>query len=142
MLTSDATPLGPRQIQRAIRVHDLSQARAFYGGLLGCREALSAKPADRTMSFDFFGTRLAVLLADAESTGKPALHQQVLDVCLALPQWRNLAQRLMAAGTRFEVPPHCHHEGCVDERWTMDFRDPSGNALSFRAHDAQRRHCH
>ncbi len=142
MLTSDATPLGPREIRWAIRVHDLSQARAFYGGLLGCREAQDAKPADRAMSFDFFGARLAVLLADAEAPGSPTSRQQVLDVCLALPQWRNLAQRLMAAGTRFEVPPHCHHEGSVDERWTMDFRDPSGNALSFRAHDAQRRRCH
>ncbi len=142
MLASDATPLGPHPIEWAIRVHDLSQARAFYGGLLGCREAQAAKQADRAASFEFFGARLAVLLADTEPPGSAVLRQPVLDVCLALPQWRNLAQRLMAAGTRFEVPPHCHHEGRVDERWTMDFRDPSGNALSFRAHDAASRRCH
>lgn len=145
MFISDATSMDAGSSARAIRVHDLSQARAFYGGLLGCQEALGAQgaaPADKAMAFEFFGSRLAVLLADAELPDAPGPAGQVLDVCLALPQWRNLAQRLMAAGTRFEVPPHCQHAGHADERWTMDFRDPSGNALSFRAHDALGRHCH
>jgi len=127
MFTAPALPSDTRPSAWAIRVHDLGQARAFYGELLGCRES---PPADRALSFDFFGTRLAVLLDESEA---PAAGAAALDVCLALPQWRNLAQRLMAAGTRFEVPPHCEREGRADERWTLFIRDPSGNALEIRA---------
>ncbi|MGM9515286.1 VOC family protein [Roseateles sp. DB2] len=127
MLTAVAASPDARPAAWAIRVHDLAQARAFYGELLGCRESASR---DRALSFDFFGEPLAVWLDDAGAPDAPAC---LLDVCLSLPQWRNLAQRLMAAGTRFEVPPHCQHEGRADERWTMFIRDPSGNALEIRA---------
>lgn len=133
MMTSDADPLATQALHRAIRVHDLSQARAFYGELLGCREAPLEIREARGLSFDFFGARLAVQLAEVSSDAAP---EAALDVCLSLPQWRNLAQRLMASGLRFEVPPHCQHEGHVDEHWTMFLRDPSGNALSFNAQDS------
>lgn len=125
-----SVPSDPRPTAWAIRVHDLGQARAFYGELLGCRES---PPAERALSFDFFGTQLAVWLADADAPEAPGPAPGPLDACLALPQWRNLAQRLMAAGTRFEVPPHCEQEGRAGERWTMFIRDPSGNALEIRA---------
>ncbi|MBB2487343.1 glyoxalase [Mitsuaria sp. WAJ17] len=130
MLTATAAPVDTRPTAWTIHVRDLGQARAFYGELLGCRESA---PADRALSFDFFGTRLAVWM---DESCAPEPGPAALDVCLALPQWRNLAQRLMAAGTRFEVPPHCHHEGRVDECWTLSIRDPSGNALAIRASGA------
>lgn len=139
MLTSDASRLGAQAMKWAIRVHDLSQARAFYGGLLGCREAAQETLGEaRGLSFDLFGARLAVQLSDAGSAPSAA---DPVGVCLSLPQWRNLAQRLMAAGTRFEVPPHCHHEGQAGDRWTMFIRDPSGNALEICAseHEASPR---
>ncbi len=135
MMTSDADSLATQALRRAIRVHDLSQARAFYGGLLGCREAspdIREIREDRGLSFDFFGACLAVQLAEAPSDAAP---EAALDVCLSLPQWRNLAQRLMASGLRFEVPPHCQHEGHADEHWTMFFRDPSGTALAISARE-------
>ncbi len=127
MFTASAAPSEPRPTAWAIRVHDLGQARAFYGELLGCRES---PPAECALSFDFFGTHLAVWPDDTDA---PGVAPGPLDACLALPQWRNLAQRLMAAGTRFEVPPHCEQEGLAGERWTMFIRDPSGNALEIRA---------
>ncbi len=132
MMTSDADSLATQALQRAIRVHDLSQARAFYGGLLGCPEAPLEIREARGLSFDFFGARLAVQLAEVSSDATP---EAALDVCLSLPQWRNLAQRLMASGLRFEVPPHCQHEGHADEHWTMFIRDPSGNALAISARE-------
>lgn len=126
MLTATSALADTRPAVRAIRVHDLALARAFYGELLGCPEAA---PTDRSLSFDFFGARLAVWLDEGDAPAP----EGALDVCLALPQWRNLAQRLMAAGTRFEVPPHCEHEGRAGERWTLFVRDPSGNVLEISA---------
>jgi len=130
MLTATAAPLDTRPTARAIRVHDLTLARAFYGELLGCSETA---PADRALSFDFFGTPLAVWLDGGAVPEAAGTAPGTLEACLALPQWRNLDQRLMAAGTRFEVPPHCEHEGRAGERWTLFIRDPSGNALELRA---------
>lgn len=129
MFTAPAASLDARPSAWAIRVHDLALARAFYGELLGCREAA---PVERALSFDFFGVQLDVWPDEAGLPGAPDA-ARLLDVRLALPQWRNLAQRLIAAGTRFEVPPHCEHEGRADARWTMFIRDPSGNALAICA---------
>lgn len=131
MLTSQADSLASQALQWAIRVHDLSQARAFYGELLGCREDSPGRGVSQVLAFDLFGARLAAQLSDPVGGAGAAL-----DVRLSLPQWRNLAQRLMAAGLRFEVPPHCQHEGHADEHWTMVIRDPSGNALEIHASDA------
>ena len=137
MLTTQADPLASQALQWAIRVHDLSEARAFYGELLGCREDAPGRGASQALAFDLFGARLAAQLAEPLGGTRAAL-----DVRLSLPQWRNLAQRLMAAGLRFEVPPHCQHEGHVDEHWTMVIRDPSGNALAIRASEAAMPHWH
>ena len=47
----------------AIPVHDLEAARAFYGGVLGCREG---RAAERWVDFDFFGHQLSCHLADVD----------------------------------------------------------------------------
>jgi len=48
-------------------------------------------------------------------------------------QWRALAERLEAAGTRFVVEPHIRFEGQPGEQATMFFLDPSGNAIEIKA---------
>ena len=45
----------------ALPVHDLEQARDFYGTLLGCKEGRSA---ERWIDYDFFGHQLSVHLVD------------------------------------------------------------------------------
>ena len=44
----------------AYHVTDLDEARAFYGGLLGCEEGRST---DTWVDFDFFGHQLVIHLA-------------------------------------------------------------------------------
>ena len=54
-------------------------------------------------------------------------------VILEKEQWRQLAERLQAAGTAFIIEPYIRFEGQAGEQATMFFLDPSGNALEFKA---------
>ncbi len=54
-------------------------------------------------------------------------------VVLTMADWQALAARLEAAGTQFGIAPHTRFQGQVGEQATMFFRDPSGNALEFKA---------
>jgi len=118
----------------AFHVHDLAQARRFYGGVLGCRESGSSEAA---IDYEFFGHEISLCLGSVGGglPTKAATHSLPvprLSISMDLPRWRTLAQRLMAAGLQFQVPPHCHHAGHADEQWTMFFSDPSGNALEIK----------
>jgi extradiol dioxygenase family protein len=126
----------------AFPVRDLGEARAFYGGLLGCPEGRSS---DEWVDFDFHGHQIVAHLSPDE-TGQakagggatnavdghdvPVRHFGLL---MELPAWEALAERLKAAGTRFVIEPHIRFPGELGEQATMFFLDPSGNALEFKA---------
>jgi extradiol dioxygenase family protein len=121
----------------AFPVDDLPEARAFYGGLLGCPEGRSS---DEWIDFDLFGHQIVAHLAPARVDRQ---HHNPVDghdvpvphfgVVLTLPDWQALADRLTAAGTRFVIEPHIRFKGQVGEQATMFFLDPAGNALEFKA---------
>jgi extradiol dioxygenase family protein len=121
----------------AFPVRDIAEARAFYGGLLGCPEGRSAED---WVDFDFYGHQVVAHLAPDEcghrSTNPvdgedvPVRHFGAL---LTLPQWEVLAERLRAAGTRFIIEPQIRFKGLPGEQATMFLLDPSGNALEFKA---------
>ena len=54
-------------------------------------------------------------------------------VILEMPEWRDLADRLKAAGLDFLIEPGVRFEDQPGEQATMFVRDPSGNALEFKA---------
>jgi len=120
----------------AFPVRDLAEARAFYGGLLGCPEGRSA---DDWVDFDFHGHQIVAHLAPAETAAAtnrvdgedvPVRH---FGLILALAEWQALAARLKAAGTRFIIEPQTRFAGQPGEQATMFLTDPSGNALEFKA---------
>jgi extradiol dioxygenase family protein len=118
-------------------VHDLAAARAFYGGVLGCGEGRSS---DRWIDFDLYGHQIVAHLAErpagAEAHNPVDGHDVPVPhfgVVLAMDDWRALADRLTAAGVEFGIAPHVRFKGQVGEQATMFFRDPSGNALEFKA---------
>jgi extradiol dioxygenase family protein len=121
----------------AFPVHDLAEARRFYGELLGCPEGRSA---DDWVDFDLYGHQIVAHLAPEEAGHRqtsavdgdqvPVRH---FGVILGLDQWERLAERLRAAGTRFVIEPHIRFKGLPGEQATMFFLDPSGNALEFKA---------
>ena len=121
----------------AFPVDDLPAARRFYGQLLGCPEGRSS---DQWIDFDLFGHQIVAHLAPeavrARSTnavdGKavPVPH---FGVVLPMAEWKQLAGKLQAAGTRFVIEPTVRFEGQPGEQATMFFLDPAGNALEFKA---------
>jgi extradiol dioxygenase family protein len=121
----------------AFPVHDLEEARAFYGGLLGCREGRSS---EEWVDFDFFGHQI---VAHLDPAMKPRRHSNEVDghdvpvphfgAVLDMTAWRSLAGRLEGAGTRFVIAPGIRFEGEAGEQATMFFLDPSGNALELKA---------
>jgi len=54
-------------------------------------------------------------------------------VILEMPEWRDLAGRLEAAKLDFLIPPGVRFESQPGEQATLFVRDPSGNALEFKA---------
>jgi extradiol dioxygenase family protein len=121
----------------AFPVSDLAQARAFYGGLLGCPEGRSS---DEWVDFDFHGHQIVAHLAPARGERGPsnlvdgeAVPVRHFGVILDIAAWEALAVRLDAAGTRFLIEPQTRFVGEAGEQKTMFFLDPSGNALEFKA---------
>ena len=127
----------------AFPVHDLAEARAFYGGLLGCAEGRSSA---EWIDFDFFGHQIVAHLAPGKSAdaatnhvdghGVPVPH---FGAVLPMEAWRRLADRLQATGIEFAIAPTIRFAGQPGEQATMFFRDPSGNAIEIKAfEDASR----
>jgi extradiol dioxygenase family protein len=125
-------------VHLAVPVHDLAAARAFYGGVLGCPEGRSSA---RWVDFDFHGHQLVVHVVEAarasdagtnvvDGDDVPAPH---FGVVLPWREWEALAERLRGAGVAFVIAPHVRFAGQVGEQGTFFVRDPSGNALEFKA---------
>jgi len=54
-------------------------------------------------------------------------------VVLNLSDWRELADKLIAAKVEFIVEPYTRFKGEVGEQSTLFLLDPFGNALEFKA---------
>ena len=127
----------PRPFHLAFPVHDLAAARAFYGGTLGCREGRSS---DRWIDFDLYGHQI---VAHLDPAAAPAAAANAVDghdvpvphfgVVLTMSDWEAMAGRLRAARAVFGIEPHVRFKGQPGEQATMFLRDPSGNALEFKA---------
>jgi uncharacterized protein len=121
----------------AFPVHDLAEARRFYGDLLGCPEGRSS---DAWVDFDFHGHQIVAHLAPQECAATAtspvdgdAVPVRHFGLILDMPAWQALADKLVGAGTKFVIEPHVRFKGEVGEQATMFFLDPSGNALEFKA---------
>ena len=129
-----------RPFHIAFPVHDLAAARAFYGGVLGCAEGRSA-PA--WIDFDLFGHQIVAHLKPGMAAADAVAVSNAVDghdvpvphfgVVLTMADWRALADRVAAAGIAFGIAPHVRFRDQPGEQATMFFRDPSGNALEFKA---------
>src|SRR3954468_2252404 len=101
----------------AIPVHDLALARMCYGELPGCPEGRSAAT---WVDFDLFGNQLVAHLKHGAAPAAPE-HSNLVDgddvpvphfgVVLTLERWQALADRLVAAKTKFVIAPHVRFRG-------------------------------
>lgn len=126
-----------RPFHFAFRVRDLAAARAFYGETLGCPEGRSS---DQWIDFDLYGHQIVAHLSPpaerheisnaVDGHDVPVPH---FGVVLTMGDWQALSERVAAAGVPFGIEPHLRFPGQPGEQATMFFRDPSGNALEFKA---------
>jgi hypothetical protein len=126
-----------RPFHLAFPVHNLGEARQFYGEVMGCTEGRSS---DHWIDFNFFGHQIVTHLdaaARSVATHNPVDGHDVpvphFGVVLTMDQWEDLAARVEAAGIRFGIKPYVRFKGQAGEQATMFFYDPSGNALEFKA---------
>ncbi len=118
----------------AIPVHDVAEAAAFYVDVLGCGVG---RRGSTWVDLDLYGHQLVCHEAPrgAESSNPvdgddvPVPH---FGVVLTMDRWHQLAARL-AGRVAFVIEPHVRFEGEPGEQATLFFRDPSGNALEFKA---------
>jgi len=125
----------------AFPVTDLKKTRAFYENLLGCEVGRSA---ERWIDFNFFGHQISAHLVDGPLSDGPTnavdgkqVPVQHFGAILDMDSWKALSKKLSAHGTDFVIEPYIRFEGEPGEQATMFLRDPSGNALEFKAFAAQ-----
>ena len=120
----------------AIPVDDLDAARHFYGTVL---DLVQGRSADTWVDWNLQGHQLVTHLAPG---GQVRVHNPVdghdvpvphFGLLLSVTDFHRLAERLRANDTEFVIEPYLRFEGQTGEQWTMFLRDPSGNALEFKA---------
>ena len=132
------TGMNLRPFHLAFPVADLAEARAFWGGTMGCPEGRSS---DSWIDFYFYGHQIVAHCVGERASndagnnpvdghGVPVPH---FGIVLELADWQALADRLTAAGTKFEIEPYIRFKDEPGEQATMFFRDPSGNAIEMKA---------
>jgi hypothetical protein len=122
----------------AIPVSNLEKNRVFYRETLGCTEGRSS---DHWVDFNFFGHQL--VLHEQQSQTSPDIKGNPVDgkevpiphfgVVLEWEVFQGFAEVLREKSIEFVIEPYIRFQGKSGEQATMFFRDPSGNALEFKA---------
>jgi uncharacterized protein len=120
----------------AFPVHNLDEARKFYGEILECEEGRSS---EHWIDFNLFGHQIVAHLA--ENSG--VVHHNEVDadhvpvphfgIVLPMKEFTEFAEKLKSKSVKFIIEPKIRFAGEVGEQATMFFLDPSGNALEFKA---------
>ncbi|MEZ4818222.1 MAG: VOC family protein [Flavobacteriaceae bacterium] len=125
-----------RPFHLAIPVTNIKANRTFYKDILGCKEGRSS---DHWVDFDFFGHQLVIHLKEEknETVSNPVDGKEVpiphFGVVLDMETFESFANDLTKKGISFIIEPYIRFKGEVGEQATMFFKDPSGNALEFKA---------
>lgn len=122
----------------AIPVSNLEKNRIFYRETLGCAEGRSSQ---HWVDFNFFGHQL--VLHEQPSQPAPSVKGNPVDgkevpiphfgVVLEWEVFQEFAEDLKEKSIEFVIAPYIRFQGKTGEQATMFFRDPSGNALEFKA---------
>lgn len=121
----------------AIPVSNLSECRDFYTNTLNLEEGRSS---DHWVDYNFFGHQLVI---HYKTKSEDDTHTNAVDgkavpvphfgVVLNWTNFHEFAKLLKSKGIEFIIEPYIRFEGLVGEQATMFFKDPSGNALEFKA---------
>ena len=121
----------------AIPVHNLNECRDFYTNTLNLEEGRSS---DHWVDYNFFGHQLVIHYkpkSEDDTHTNPVDGKDVpvphFGVVLPWDTFENFVALLKSKGIHFIIEPYVRFEGLVGEQNTMFFKDPSGNALEFKA---------
>ena len=123
----------------AFPVRSIQEAKTFYGpdGVLGCIEGRST---DRWVDYNFWGAQLVCHLVEGYDAA--ANHNNVdgdpvpvphFGLAMTFEAFEALARRVEEKKWPFSLPPHLRFEGKPGEQRVFFIKDPSGNALEFKA---------
>lgn len=125
-----------RPFHLAIPVNNIESNRIFYRNILGCIEGRSS---DHWVDFNFFGHQLVIHLKEKseKTSSNPVDGKEVpiphFGVILDMETFEIFAEDLKKKGIPFIIEPYTRFKDEVGEQATMFFKDPSGNALEFKA---------
>jgi extradiol dioxygenase family protein len=122
----------------AFPVHSLSEAKHFYGDVLGCQEGRSS---DKWQDYSLHGHQIVCHWAGddyrcvdyfnpVDGDEVPVPH---MGLALTVDEFHDLAERLKQHQVKFIIAPTLRFKGQPGEQYTMFFKDPSGNNLEFKA---------
>lgn len=121
----------------AIPVHNLKACRDFYTNLLQFEEGRSS---EHWVDYNFFGHQLVIHYkekSEDDSYTNPVDGKAVpvphFGVVLEWEAFHQFSELLQSKNIDFIIAPYIRFEGQVGEQATMFFKDPSGNALEFKA---------
>ena len=123
----------------AIPVKNLMTARTFYRDIIQCTEGRSDT---HWVDFDFYGHQLVIHEVKQSIESKNENHNSVdghqvpiphFGIVLEMNLWKELSERLKKNQIDFLIEPYVRFEGQPGEQATMFFKDPSDNALEFKA---------
>ncbi|MCT8340771.1 VOC family protein [Flavobacteriaceae bacterium TK19130] len=122
----------------AIPVYNLEECRTFYRDVLGCEEGRSS---DHWVDFNFFGHQLVIHYKPKEDISSEAINPvdgksvpvPHFGVVLKWDVFETFSEQLKNKNVTFIIEPYLRFEGKPGEQMTMFFKDPSGNALEFKA---------
>lgn len=122
----------------AVPVHNIDEARKFYGEFMGFEEGRSS---DQWIDWNMYGHQFVTHLDPSMTIEEK--HKNEVDghavpvphfgVVLTMDDWNELAEKLKIANVQFAIEPYVRFKGLPGEQATMFFYDPSGNALEFKA---------
>jgi len=122
----------------ALPVHNLEEAKKFYGGVLGLPEGRSSA---KWQDYNLYGNQIVCHWVGEEYKGRdfynpvdgdevPVAH---FGACLSEQEFDDLATKLKEANVEFIIEPHLRFEGQRGAQKTMFFKDPSNNNLEFKS---------
>lgn len=120
----------------AIPVTDLFTAAEFYENTLGCQRGRSS---DSWIDFNLFGHQLVCHFVEETNrvNTNPVDGDEVpvphFGVILSFNQFDTLVKQLKNKNQIFIIEPKVRFAGQPGEQRTMFLKDPSGNALEFKA---------
>ena len=120
----------------AIPVNDLVKAADFYESILGCQRG---RASDSWIDFNLFGHQLVCHFVEEANrvNTNPVDGDEVpvphFGVILSFDQFDELVRQLKQKNHIFIIEPKIRFAGQPGEQRIMFLKDPSGNALEFKA---------